>query len=660
MSRELPNALDIAFLKQDTADVRRRAVEVRREAEARLAQLLNRIEQGLNVGVLGLTTPPGARGNKFPVAKHIRDEDLFYLRFPYLFYELFSDVKLEQYDVLALSQILYLNYMLLVDRLMDGKLSLEPGIAFWFASLHEKVIALLAALFPQDSPFWQYFERCRRENAEALMLERIKHSYRVSPYSEEETIAILAGKSAMAKAGIAALAFLTRRDIPEDLIASCEAFHVGFQFVDNLQDWRNDYRDHLYSPLLTKVLLDHQLADQAEGSNRLDVNIVGSLIYTHSYAQETLEQAADYYRLALNYVREANCPAWQNAIQLMLQRCQEFGQDIEAKLQRIRQKRQPRESPAAFEQPSVRPETALQVFPLYQILTSASDSPLHKLAAYLEQSDEVIVDFWRATGSFIQAAQNNLQRYTHESPILMPPQDQLLKVCQDTLARCCQWAAPVQPLSLYLLLGGSGVTSAIFQHRGEWVIGIALDRLIYPPTNDQISNGPPPIEKFTRFIQKKIAYEYGRRLRRSNTQPACRLLDQLCLEGLALAFACEVCPTIPWEEHAELPASTLAWFERNKHYLWQEAQGFLASDSPEVIRFYLCGQSSLCKDEETPLMPALGRLLGYDVIANYRQLIGQQAWAQLMRVPAVEILNQGGAMAIAERISGRGGVRLDL
>jgi len=68
------------------------------------------------------------------------------------------------------------------------------------------------------------------------------------------------------------------------------------------------------------------------------------------------------------------------------------------------------------------------------------------------------------------------------------------------------------------------------------------------------------------------------------------LLDKLCLEGVGLAFAHQVCSDVTLEDFVDVPA--VNWFERNKHYLWQELQGFCRIHQQMLPTFILTGQKT--------------------------------------------------------------------
>jgi len=87
-----------SLLLSDRDNLYQRAVGIRRAAQVRLCQEIETIETGFRYETLGLVL--SAQTPRRPLKlKRTHDENiLFYLKFPYLFYELYPQVPLEQYD----------------------------------------------------------------------------------------------------------------------------------------------------------------------------------------------------------------------------------------------------------------------------------------------------------------------------------------------------------------------------------------------------------------------------------------------------------------------------------------------------------------------------------------------------------------------------------
>lgn len=593
------------LLLSDRDHLYQQSVGIRRAAQARLRQEMEVLEAEFRYETLGLAVPREAQ--RFPLEfqrKH--DEDiLFYLKFPYLFYELYSQVPLKQYDQLAISQYLYLSHVLMFDHLMDGKLLLEPQIAYWTNSAYQRIVSILSNLFPAASPFWTYFEKCRIENVQALTLERVRHTYLVSEYSDQEKIFIFSGKSSMAKAGLAALAYLSQQDISDAVALSCEAFHVGLQLIDNLQDWRSDYRDHLYTPLLTQVLLANHLANEAESGQRIDVNKIGSLIYGQGHALETLKDATNTFQLALLAVKDVKCLVWQNEILGMIQGCEQHETALLQKLHDLQAKRK-RQAPSLAPAPE-----AKAVEPQHSLCLITPEQP--------PSADWV---------TCLRQAVNVDQSIFYECARLEGDISVFSLIVDETLTRCEAEIPAPDGLQVYLCNIPHLPASICFEYGQKW----------------QIVLNQPSFSHSLVALKEHLAYQYGNmsRLRHAPKPESC--LDTMCVKGFGLIMIKKL--SLETKQPTLLPKG-LGWFERNKHYLWQEVQPYLASPS-------LTGFTHSLKFDQ------LESLLSYDLIASYCERMGNDALRQGVRTSTEEILNKSTALAIASRVSGAKNVRFDI
>jgi hypothetical protein len=595
-----------SLLLADRNYIYQHPVGVRHAAEVRLRQMVDKVEAALHFDTLSLAVSSKV-SKPFLNFQHPNDDGLlFYARFPYLFYELYSQVPLEQYDQLALSQQLYLNYGVMIDRLMDGKLLMEPQIAYWTNSIYQEIILILSGLFSINSPFWAYFEKCHIEHTQTLILERIKHTYRVSEYSDQEILLVFSGKSGMAKAGLAALAYLSQQEISKDAILSCEAFHIGFQFMDDVQDWRNDYRDHVYTPLLTRVLFDHHLNDKVESVQRPDVNSIGSLVYGCGYAQAALEKAIEYFNLALYAIKDANCPAWQSEIQGMIARCKGNQAYLDQKLRQMKEKRNLQTIAVKAQ---AEPQSALQ------------DISMFNLSSSQQLPDAWVEAFCQSTGLAIKMFREGSQPVSDSADEL---ESLWVEGAREVLKRCESFAPPPSGLQLWLCNVPQIPASLCFEHEQRWQI--VLNRAAFPGNaDDQL-----------RACQEHLAYQYGCMSRLNHSSNPESFLDEICVKGFGMVFVTKILPDL--EQSVHLP-NRMDWFERNKHYLWQEVQPYLGLPAS----FDLNAAMNFDK---------VDAFLSYDLIASYCERMGNEALCQGVRSSTEHILDKSTVLAIANRIAG--------
>jgi hypothetical protein len=594
------------LLLSDRDHIYQCSVGIRRDARTRLGRKIDEEAHLLGFGSLSLAVASEAPSCIQNSNSGNRDREIpYYLGFPYLFYELYSEVPLDQYDKLALSQQLYLNHVLIFDSLMDGKLLLEPQIAYWANSTYQKILLILHQLFPIDSPFWNYFEKCRVENTQAFMVERIKHTYRVSPYSEQEKVLIFSGKSAMARAGLAALAYLSQRDFLEDVALSCDAFHIGLQCMDDVQDWRNDYRDHVYTPLLTEVLLEHHLDEKAESDQRPDVNSIGSLVYGGGYAQKALESAIDYFNLALYVSKDLKCPAWQSEILNMIARCKQNRAFLDQKLRQMKEKRTPQ---MATQKAQFGPKLA-DIF----VLSSSS----------VQQMPEAWIKGLCQSGGFscpaFDLGDQLVNNSTEEGDALW------IENAREILKRCESFVSSPPGMQVWLCDIPRLPASLSFEHEKRWQV--VLNRAAF-------STGR---ENLLQECQEHLAYQYGRVARLYHSSNPQSFLDEMCVKGFGMAFVKKTLPDLG--QSAYLLPKRLDWFERNKHYLWQEIQPYLSLSTSFNL-------NAAMKFEN------MDTLLSYDLIASYCQRMGNEALRQGVQASAEDILDKSYVLAIVNRITG--------
>jgi len=175
-----------------------------------------------------------------------------YYTYPLLFYTAFPDVSLAQLRLLSLSGSYLFDYILCLDSILDNPAGSQAGSIFLSSMLQQEAFSLLYSLFPAGTPFWSYFNSYYEHFAQAMLQERVRHYGLLTPYSEAELQFIYSGKPAIGKACIAALALLGgRKDLIAPLTTSHDHFHVAYQLIDDLQDWRLDYQRRHYSYLLT-------------------------------------------------------------------------------------------------------------------------------------------------------------------------------------------------------------------------------------------------------------------------------------------------------------------------------------------------------------------------------------------------------------------------
>lgn len=181
--------------------------------------------------------------------------------YPLLFHTVFPDVSLAQLRALSVSGSHLFDYVLTLDEVLDRPASCSGGSLLLGSVLQREALHGLYALLPPASPFWGHFDRYFEHFCQAVLREEARHRGLVQPYSRGELELVYSGKSAIAKACLAALAVLggDERPLPR-LEASHDSYYVAFQLADDLADWQIDYARGHYSYPLTVAFVRGLLA----------------------------------------------------------------------------------------------------------------------------------------------------------------------------------------------------------------------------------------------------------------------------------------------------------------------------------------------------------------------------------------------------------------
>lgn len=237
-----------------------------------------------------------------------------YLHFPFCFLESFAAIPLEQLRVVAFSGVLWMSYMRCHDDTIDNADAPDPIVLFLRDAYLRQSLHLLYQLFPHESKFWERYSAYFDEYARAVLRESRYHSSANSPYEEEEFCAIAKGKAAMAKYPVAALAVLSGHD--ENLAAlteSLDCFHIGYQYWDDVVDWKQDLATSKYSLLLARAWQATDLSQREGPLDRVRERIANGVYYS-GLAQRNLDASYKWLQRAADLALQARCKTWADYV----------------------------------------------------------------------------------------------------------------------------------------------------------------------------------------------------------------------------------------------------------------------------------------------------------------------------------------------------------
>ncbi len=255
-------------------------------------------------------------------------DTLGFYTYPLLFYTVFPGVSLSQLRELSVSGSFLFDSVLCFDARLDRSSPPSAGPALLNQALYHEAITRLHALFPSTSAFWGHFDRYYEHFARALLFEESQHRSLVHPYEEQDLEMIYSGKAAMAKACLAALAVLDGNEAAlAPLEASHDAFYVGFQLADDLDDWQLDYERRHYSYPLTRAFLSAGWERRVESANPPAVAEVHDLLIHSGAAEEARTLTLAYFDRAERNLDRMPAGSWQAAIRHTRERVLRFQLD---------------------------------------------------------------------------------------------------------------------------------------------------------------------------------------------------------------------------------------------------------------------------------------------------------------------------------------------
>jgi hypothetical protein len=240
-----------------------------------------------------------------------------YLHFPFCFREIFTTVAIEDVRTIALSGILWMSYMRAQDDAIDKPETVDPVLLFLRYSYLRESLQLLYGILPSDSGFWNYYSNYSDEYGWSVLREKDIHSSIDSPFDAAEFYAIAKGKAAMAKYPVAALAVLSAEEKKIPLLAeSLDCFHVGYQYWDDLIDWREDFANSKYSLLLARALERIPPEKRTAAPEHLREEL-GRTVYYSGLAEEQLEWSFKWLERACELSLEAGCTVWASHVKTL-------------------------------------------------------------------------------------------------------------------------------------------------------------------------------------------------------------------------------------------------------------------------------------------------------------------------------------------------------
>lgn len=194
----------------------------------------------------------------------------------------------------------YFRFLLILDCIFDGDEKLEPVRLFEQIQSYEEAVKTLCSLYPPNQPngitFWERFNESKLKYMHTVLFER-KISNAKTDIDRSIFLKIATGKSAVCYTIVDALAILANDFRHEEELKNCLKYiHIGFQYLDDLDDFKKDIQSGQHTFITTRL-------KEALAQSSIEFDQENTLNYNYLFitrtAQFNIEQAIEYYSKAL-------------------------------------------------------------------------------------------------------------------------------------------------------------------------------------------------------------------------------------------------------------------------------------------------------------------------------------------------------------------------
>ena len=471
------------------------------------------LENGFKRAMLPMEEPPvnssgqGAKGKNRKLPLHSYFVLLFRTGFP--------QVPEEQVIKLCRMDRVYTEYLPTYDRIIEQNDWFDP-LQLFLAHLKQfHGLRELYGLFPPGHAFWSTFQDCYLHTWKAVLHERLHHFCRVHPYPLSEFEYVAAGKVALYKVFSLALAHLSGDEKGKELLTrSLDQYHLGIYFLDDLQDWREDYACSNFTFPLTRLILENNLKEPVLSGNKPPLWEIGKLFYGTKIAKEQIRRAEGSFRKAMNLVKGFDLPHWVNVLKACIHRCNVMDDQL-------RQYVREASDPAGGRDPRTR-------------------------------------NVWRKTetsGARIVPAEEAATPGVALHPGV-PEENR--GACLSILQLCCERIPAHEPIRFYLGHWPQMPAHFLFARANGLSVGVNLVPGVAPVR--PLSERPMAAEIIQAYIEA-VRFPHQGRIR-------C-VAERLFVEGLGFTICGDLWPDTRPREHAGMNRLDWNWCRKNEWLLWE-------------------------------------------------------------------------------------------
>lgn len=253
---------------------------------------------------------------KYSFPKNILKRKTLNIKFPTdTFSDIFPNIDNNVLDQIEYASTIYGWSILIIDNLLDNlsypREKLKDDILL-VPILREHALQVMYSIFPSNSDYWKFFNKYNHEYTISCRKEYINHYNKITEYSSDDMKSIMTGLPALIKALPTAMAFLTKKlQYISFIEESINYFHIAVNLKDDVDDWKNDFKNKEYSYLLTTVINKYNISDTIDS---ISVEDIGKRIFISGIVGEMFNLSLTYFDRSLNAIKELDCDRWRGII----------------------------------------------------------------------------------------------------------------------------------------------------------------------------------------------------------------------------------------------------------------------------------------------------------------------------------------------------------
>jgi squalene-hopene/tetraprenyl-beta-curcumene cyclase len=238
-----------------------------------------------------------------------KSNSIYYLK---AFYNLFPEIPEIFFEKFTKASYCYFYSLLLTDKIIDNNFFNNREALLFAFVLQEKGLHILHDIYDVQSKFWSYFEKCHKEFIKAMALETRHQENIFNDYDKSELESIYMGKAAFSKVIPIAFAIESNQtDLIGSLEKSVDSFNLAISLKDDVNDWKEDFKNKQYSYVITYAINKNNLG---KDPSVLTENVLGKNIFFTGIAEEILKLSLGYLNQAYHAVKDINCLEWKKMI----------------------------------------------------------------------------------------------------------------------------------------------------------------------------------------------------------------------------------------------------------------------------------------------------------------------------------------------------------